>query len=394
MNNPTPHHSDARDRRLVVTALGTSTTLAWASSYYLPGVLAEPIASGTGVSVTWVFAAFSASLLVAALVGPFVGRAIDWRGGRDVLPLSNVALAAGLVVLAVAQGPIGLFAGWAILGVGMALSLYDAGFAALAAIYGDDARGPITGITLFAGFSSTISWPLSTILNNAIGWRETCLAWAVLNLLIGFPLNRFCLPKRNHHASHRQESQERIDWRPHKEMLLLAFVFAASWFVTAALAAHLPALLERAGATTFQAVTAAALFGPAQVVARIAELAILRKINPLVSSRIATILHPIGVVILSIFGPPAAAIFVVLHGAGNGLLTIAQGTVPLAIFGRHGYGARIGLLGSPARVAQALGPLLFGLLIDRIGLSALFVSASLYIAALAALICVRAPHRR
>jgi hypothetical protein len=173
-------------------------------------------------------------------------------------------------------------------------------------------------------------------------------------------------------------------------MLLLAFVFAAGWFVTAAMAAHLPILLRHAGLAPLQAVAVAALFGPAQVAARIAELAVLRKIHPVVSSRIAASLHPIGAVILAVGGPPAAVVFVVLHGAGNGLLTIAQGTVPLAIFGPHGYGTRTGLLGAPARVAQAFAPLLFGFLMDRMGLSILFISASLYIAALAALTCVRA----
>ena len=400
MNSAPPCSNAARGRWAVVTALGTSTTLVWASSYYLPAILADPIASGTGVSATWVFAAFSASLLIAALAGPFVGRAIDRRGGRGVLASSNVVLATGLVSLALARGPIGLFGAWAILGVGMALGLYDAGFAALTAIYGDEARGPITGITLFAGFSSTVSWPLSTVLNDAVGWRETCLAWAVLNLLIGLPLNRFVLPIRVRHVSPREESDRRIDrersdgrigWKPRREMLLLAFVFAAGWFVTAAMAAHLPTLLQRAGLTQLQAVAAAALFGPAQVAARVAELVVLRTIHPVVSSRIAASLHPIGAAILAVGGAPAAVVFVVLHGAGNGLLTIAQGTVPLAIFGPHGYGTRTGLLGAPARAAQAFAPLLFGLLIDRMGLSVLFVSSGLYVAALAALMCVR--HR-
>lgn len=187
----------------------------------------------------------------------------------------------------------------------------------------------------------------------------------------------------------REQSDGRIGWKPYREMLLLAFVFAAGWFVTAAMAAHLPTLLQRAGLTQLQAVGAAALFGPAQVAARIAELVAFRTIHPVVSSRIAASLHPIGAVILAVGGPPAAAVFVLLHGAGNGLLTIAQGTVPLAIFGRQGYGARTGLVGAPARAAQAFAPLLFGLLMDRMGLSVLFVSASLYIAALAALLYVR-----
>lgn len=399
MNSATPSANAVRGRWAVVTALGTSTTVVWASSYYLPAILAGPIATGTGGSTTWVFAAFSASLLIAASVGPFVGRAIDRYGGRGVLTLSSVVLAVGLVSLALAMGPVGLFGAWLILGVGMALGLYDAGFAALTAIYGNDARGPITGITLFGGFSSTISWPLTAFLSDAIGWRETCLVWAALNLLIGLPLNWLVFPKRAHQLAHREErratidreqSVERIGWRPYREMLLLAFVFAAAWFVTAALAAHLPTLLKHAGLTQWQAVAAAALFGPGQVVARMVELMVLRKIHPLVSSRIAACLHPIGAAILAVGGPPVAAAFVVLHGAGNGLLTIAQGTVPLAIFGPQGYGSRTGLLGAPARVAQAFAPVLFGLLMNRMGLSVLFVSAGLYIAALAALMCVRA----
>jgi MFS family permease len=390
LNSATAYLSSRRGRWVVVTSLGTSQTLAWASSYYLPAILAGPIASGVGSSQTWVFAAFSGSLLIAALLGPFVGRAIDRRGGRGVLAFSNVVLATGLVSLALAKGPVGLFLAWAILGVGMALGLYDSGFAALASIYGDEARGPITGITLFAGFASTISWPLSTLLNDAVGWRETCLAWAVLNLVIGLPLNRFLLPSPVRQSARRQKAEGRSSWKPYKEMLLLAFVFAAGWFVTGAMASHLPTLLQRAGITQLQAVAAAALVGPGQVAARIAEFVVLRRIHPVVSARIAASLHPIGVAILVVAGPPAAVAFVLLYGAGNGLLTIARGTVPLAIFGPRRYGERTGLLGAPARAAQAFAPLLFGILMDRLGLSVVFVSAGLCLAAFGALICVRA----
>jgi len=163
------NESFIRSRRFVVTALGTAQTLAWASSYYLPAILADPIAASIDVPRSWVFAAFSAALLIAAFAGPAVGRVIDRHGGRGVLVLSNVVLAAGLIVLAASNGAVVLFAAWAVLRIGMALGLYDAGFAALTALYGHNARGPITGITLLAGFASTVSWPLSTFLNDALG---------------------------------------------------------------------------------------------------------------------------------------------------------------------------------------------------------------------------------
>jgi MFS family permease len=339
-----------------------------------------------------VFAAFSASLLINALTGPYVGRLIDRRGGRGLLVLSNLVLAAGLVALAAATGAVTLFAAWAVLGIGMALGLYDAGFATLTALYGRAARGPITGITLFAGFASTVSWPLSAVLNDLLGWRETCLVWAALNLVVGLPLNRLLLPAiaRPVHPHPQATAPARVGWKPYREMFLLAFVFAAGWFVTGAMAAHLPGLLELAGATPVAAVAAAALVGPAQVAARLAEFAVMRRVHPLVSARIALALHPIGVGIFALTGVAGSAVFTVLYGAGNGLVTIARGTVPLALFGPHGYGERTGLLGAPARAAQAFAPLLFGLLLDTIGVAALAVSAGLCLAALAALLCLRA----
>jgi predicted MFS family arabinose efflux permease len=390
MSADTASEPPHRSRRVVVTALGISQTLAWASSYYLPAILAGPIGVSLHVSSSWIFAAFSMALLIAAFAGPVVGRFIDRYGGRGVLALSNIVLAAGLLALAAANGIVALFAAWAVLGIGMALGLYDAGFAALAALYGQNARGPITGVTLFAGFASTVSWPVSTFLNDALGWRETVLIWAALNIILGLPLNRLVLPLPAQPAHASRTADTSIGWEPRKEMFLLAFVFAAAWFVTGAMASHLPALLERAGSTPVEAVAAASLVGPAQVAARLAEFVILRRIHPLVSARIAAVLHPLGAALFAVIGAPAAAAFAIFYGAGNGLLTIARGTVPLAVFGPHGYGERTGLLGAPARAAQAFAPLLFGLLLDVIGLWAIAVSAALCLAALAALLCLSA----
>src|SRR3954471_21580882 len=182
------------NRTVVVAALGTAQTLAWASSYYLPAILADPIAQGTGVSRTVVFGLFSGALLLSAVFGPAVGRAIDQRGGRGVLALSNLVLAAGLVMLGIAQGIFTLALAWAVLGVGMAIGLYDPAFATLTGLYGRAARGPITGITLIAGFASTVGWPLSAFLDGHFGWRGACLIWAGLHLVMGLPLNRLLIP--------------------------------------------------------------------------------------------------------------------------------------------------------------------------------------------------------
>jgi predicted MFS family arabinose efflux permease len=374
----------------VVLALGTGQTIAWASSYYLPAIIADPIAHDLGVSNTDVFAAFSAALLLSAGLGPTIGRAIDRKGGRDVLCLSNLVFASGLILLAAAHGLVSLGVAWLVLGVGMALGLYDSAFATLAGIYGRNARSAITGITLIAGFASTIGWPLTSLLDQEIGWRGACLSWAGLHLLLALPLNRFLVPQAAPPARETAVSPDpHTNSAPRGAMALLAFVFAATWVVSTGMAAHLPSLLEAAGASKAAAITAAALVGPAQVAARLIEFSLLRRLHPLASARLATVLHPIGAGALMLLGGPAAIAFTMLHGAGNGMLTIAKGTLPLALFGPTGYGFRTGLLSAPARIAQAGAPLLFGMLLDRFGTGVLILSGGLGLASFVALLTLR-----
>jgi len=155
------------------------------------------------------------------------------------------------------------------------------------------------------------------------------------------------------------------------------------------MAAHLPRLLEAAGASTALAITAGALIGPAQVAARIAEYSLLQRMHPLVSARLAAAAHPLGAGLLVLFGGPAAAVFAILHGAGNGVLTIAKGTLPLALFGPAGYGHRLGLLNAPARVLQAFAPLVFGYALERFGVQSVWLTVGLSLLALAALLAIR-----
>ena len=199
------------------------------------------------------------------------------------------------------RGVIGLTAAWAVLGVGMALGLYDSAFATLAGLYGQAARRLITGTTLIAGFASTIGWPFSAFLEASLGWRGTCLTWAALHLVIGLPLNLLLIPQAPAQRAV-VESEKSGATSPRGTMSTLALVFAATWFVTGAMAAHLPRLLEIAGASSTAAIAAAALVGPAQVAARLAEFSALRWIHPLVSARVAATLHPLGAAILAVFG--------------------------------------------------------------------------------------------
>lgn len=378
-----------------MAALGTAQTLAWASSYYLPAMLAAPIARELNAPSFTVFAAFSVALLVSAALGPHAGKAIDRFGGRPVLLTSNLIFAAGLLGLAHAGSVTELLLAWVVIGVAMGSGLYEAAFATVVRLQGRHARGAITGITLVAGFASTVGWPLTAYMESRYGWRGACLAWAALHLLIGLPLNAI-VPKVQDAGGESPDSmagstastgRSRKDLR--QTQFLLAYVFAVTWFISTSMAAHLPSLLKASGVTLAAAVTIAALVGPAQVAGRLLEFGFLKSAPPLLSARLAALAHPIGVGALLLIGAPAATVFAILHGAGNGIMTIAIGTLPLLLFGPAGYGQRQGLLMVPARVLQAGAPFLFGLCIERWGVNALWLSAFLGLTAVVALIYIK-----
>jgi predicted MFS family arabinose efflux permease len=369
--------------RAVVIALGTAQTIAWASTYYLPAILADSMARDTRVSVVMVFTAFSLAMVLSALLGPWVGRFIDRRGGRNLLLFSNAIFILGLFMLGMATDLTTLFAAWIVIGVGMGLGLYEAAFATLTSLYGRSARSVITGITLIAGFASTVGWPLSAFLEVKLGWRATCYVWALLHLVIALPLN-VLLPDKPRDGSADSSVEDTGSLvssdtsRPTLGILVsLSFVFAVTWFASTSMASHLPRLLEAAGATTAVAVAAGALIGPAQVIARILDYRFMQQHHPIIAARLASIAHPVGAVVLLLFGGPAAYIFTVFHGAGAGAMTIAKGTLPLTLIGPNNYGYWQGVISLPGRVLQAFAPLIFGFAIERLGYQAIWITTGL-----------------
>ncbi len=389
-----------RSQRRTVFAIGAAQTLGWGSTYYLPAVLADSIAKDIGVSTSTVFGAFSLSLVVAAILGPFAGRQIDRLGGRLILMSSSVAFAVALVVLSVSSGPVTLFGAWIVIGVGMSIGLYEAAFSTLARLYRSGARSAITVVTLMAGFASTACWPISAHLDAEIGWRNVCLFWAILHVTVGLPLywslKDALQPEqqRQHEIKQTWQESDHVDRpAPASSMVLLAILFASTWFIATGMAAHLPRLLVELGATPSASMLAAALLGPAQVAGRLLEYFFLSRHHPLLSARLASLAHPVAAAALLLIGAPAAFAFAALHGFGVGILTIATGTLPLVMFGAHGYGLRQGLLMAPARCAQASAPFAFALLIDAWGVMSLIATLLLALLGLAALQLLAASAR-
>lgn len=376
-------------RRAVLT-LGTTQTIGYGCSVYLPASLADSMAAGVGVSTAFVFAVFSGALLIQAFVGPAAGRAVDRRGARTPLVTSSVLLVLGMTGLAVSQTPAHLIGAWAVIGLGMSIGLYDIAFAGAVVWFGPEARKTITGITLIAGFASTIAWPLTAWLEAEIGWRGACLAWAGANALIGLPLH-ISLPRgvRGPLPPVLKRGKGRAPIS--REVVLLAATFAIMSMIGSTMSAHLPPLLVASGATLAAAIAAGTLVGPAQVAARLAEFALVRRIHPLDSGRLSVALFPVGAGLLLLLGPLGAAPFAILYGAGNGLFTIVRGTLPLALFGPEGYGARLGALMVPGRFLGALAPLAFALAVERSADLAVGALGVLGLGALACLILLRRP---
>ena len=374
-----------------IVALGTAQTIAWASSYYMPAILAAPIARDLGVTSTVVFGSLSGALVIAGLIGPRVGHAIDTFGGGACLPLPTWASRSDCCCFPPPPGRRFLIAAWIALGLGMGLGLYEAAFATLTRIYGSAARRPITGITLIAGFASTVGWPFTSWLDAHFGWRIACQIWAGIHIVLALPLN-LALPRAANLVTTEvgDEAQAPNGQSETFQMAAVAYVFAATGFVSSGMSAIMPALLVLLGATPSAALFAGMLIGPSQVGARILEAGWLTKYHPLLSARLATLTNPFGVVSLAIGGPGFSPLFAIFYGAGNGILTIARGTLPLALFGPRGFGRRVGMISLPARAAGAFAPLAIGMMFETIGVGALWVCAGLSLSAFAALMLLRA----
>lgn len=356
-------------RGATVTLLGITQILAWGSSYYLPAVLAAPIAADTGWPLSLVVGGLSIGLVVAGLVSPMVGSRIGHGEGRRVLAASSAFLALGLACIGSSSALPIYMLGWIIIGAGMGAGLYDAAFAALGTLYGLDARRTITALTLFGGFASTVCWPLSALLLEQFGWRGTCFAYAAIHLLLTMPAYLLLFP-RAHDRGRTVPIADRtirlIASGQVASFLLLGASISLAALISTTLSVHLLTILQADALTLAEAVAFGAMVGPSQVSARLVEMFIGRHYHPIWTKLAATSLVTAGIVLLWA-GAPLIAIALVLYGCGIGIESIARGALPLALYGAEGYGARMGRLALPSLVAQAVAPFLGAFLLERGG---------------------------
>lgn len=358
---------------LVISALGITQILAWGSSYYLLTILAKPIAAETGWPFAWVISGLSMGLLVSGVVSPQIGRAIERHGGRPVLMASAALLAIGLLTLAVAPNIPTYLAGWLVIGLGMGAGLYEAAFSTLGRLYGLTARDAIASLTLWGGFAATVCWPLSACLVQVVGWRATCLAYAILQLAVAMPLYIFVLP----HEEKRSllapvpdpEAGAALGYPTSNRTLLvglLATILTTGGVIFSIWSVHIITILQGEGVALATAVALGAIIGPAQVGARAVEMAVGRYHHPLWTLVASVTLIATGMVLLWV-GFPMLTVSLLCYGAGSGIWSIARGTLPLALFGPLGYAALMGRLAMPSLIAQSLAPSLGAVLIEKGG---------------------------
>jgi predicted MFS family arabinose efflux permease len=349
-----------------VIRLGITQIIGWGSGFYLPAILAVPISLSLGIATESFFWAFTISLLVSGLLGPRVGKAIDQYGGRKVLPIGTISFALGLSLLALSTNFPMLVVAWILIGIGGSMGNYDAAFATAVNFFAEKSNKVIAGITVFAGFSSTIAWPLTTLMLEQFGWREAVWLWVILHLAVNLPL---------HLTIPRSEMREVTDltgpirklvknrFRFDILVVIFAVMFALEGFIVSAVNTTLPFLLSELGASSAVALLAATILGPSQVMARVLLVVLDRWMTPLWVAFISIVTHPIGVMLVLLFGTDALIPFVILHGVGVGLNPFIRGSLPLLFFGADHYGQRQGYIMMLSKIVSALSPTLLTLVV-------------------------------
>lgn len=366
----------------LVLLLGLSQLICWGISYYLIGVFGQPMADELGWSLTQVYAGYSLALVTMGLVSARIGRLIDQHGGAPAMSAGSVLLAVGCGLLAVNQGGPTYWLAWIVLGLAMRCSLYDAAFAALARLLGPAARAPIARITLLGGLASTVFWPLGQGLSDWLGWRAALAVYALIGLST-------LLLHRRIPAARWQAGAEVAPTAPTAPTAtpalsrsvassttalgvrawLFALLCALVGFTNAAMSSQQIVLLIGLGLGTATAVWVASLRGLAQTVARLLDILFGRKLAPLDLNLLAALICLLGFAIAPFIGGNvwAATVFSFLFGAGNGLLTITRGTVPLQLFDPGQYGTIVGRLIAPGFYLAAAAPVVLAWLIETRG---------------------------
>lgn len=360
---------------VIVWPLGVSQIVGYGTLYYSFSILAGDAAAAFGWPVSWLYGSFSLGLLAGAFIAPEAGRRIDRHNAGRVMAAGSVVCAATLAIAAGAPNGAVFAAAMVASQIAATLVLYDAAFAALVQASGPEARKRITQLTLIAGFASTIFWPFTSWLHAIFDWREVYFGFAAANLVVCLPIHVLLLRHQVHarrratalppppatHAEVPPERQRRTMW-------LVTLGFALSGFALSAVLAQMVPLLVAFGLGG-SALVVSTLFGPSQVLIRFGNMMLGARRHPIAAALAALALIPLALLVLTVSAPLTigAVVFAILLGFGSGLKSIVQGTLPLALFGSHAYGARLGRMASVRQALAAVAPFTLAFLMEQAG---------------------------
>ncbi|WP_277964077.1 MFS transporter [Pseudomonas sp. RIT-To-2] len=374
MTLPSPVTLPASGR--IACVIGLMQIMAWSCTYFLLAVMAPPVAQSLVAPLPVIVGGLAWGLLVAGVCAPSVGRMVDRFGGRRVLASSSVLLAFGLLGVAGATNLLTYYVAWTVLGGAMAAGLYDAAFATLGRLFGARARSLIPVVVVLASFSSTLGWPLITQLQAAMGWRCACLVLAGLHVFIGLPTHLLLIPVAGPSISVASPAATTlplaaVKTRDSPLFLYLATLLTCQAFIVSCLSVHLLEVLRMSGVNADSVLLVAMAIGPAQGLPLALEFLAGHRWHPTWSTRLAMLSSFLAMTCLVVEPARMALLAAILYGAGNGMLTIARGALPLSLFGVAAYGRYLGLLARPMLFAQACGPLLAALVLSASGPTAL-----------------------
>ena len=372
----------------LLSGLALTRIIGWGSTFYSPSVLVGALDREIGLNAEIVFGGITILLITGALVAPAIGRVLDREGTRRSMCIGAVICALGLGVLSLAQGPVSYLASWFVIGLGHAMSLANTGNVTISQLMGDRTRRVIGLMMLVTGLASSVFWPLTAALMNAFGWRMTLVIFAAMQIVIVLPIyaaiphyRRAAAPAAVREAASSAGEHGSVPAHARRAAFwLVALAFSASGLVSWGLPLHLISLFQEAGLTQAEAVWVATLSGPATLAARAIDATLGERLPAEKVALFGLLLGPVLCLALPFVAMTitAAAIFVTLFSAALGVISIARATLPLALFGRNGFATMLGKLTVPQNMTFAAAPLLFAVMVERLGASpTLMISAAI-----------------
>lgn len=359
----------------VVVGLGTTQIMGWGATFTPLSLMADQIGQDLHLTRANVFTGITMMLLTSALVAPRAGRLVDRTGARPLMCLGSVLLALGLFTLSIAGGIASYLLAWVIIGAATPLALNASAMAGLVQVVGPNARRPITMLTLIGGLTSTVALPVLAYLLEHYGWRGTFQVLALSHVLIGLPIHMFVL-ERGPPVRHSGKGSSKASWdgllapdMRRRALMLIALWSCMEGLITWGLYMQAIDIFKSQGMSGATAIGIWMLVGPMQATARFADLIFAGR-NPITTVAIVSaVTSALSFAFIVPFGvnPTTATCFALTMGLGHGLFAIARNMLPLSLFGQREYGTYMGRLLLPQSVFNAGAPILFAIIITRLG---------------------------